>query len=752
MKKGLLLVFVLLLVQNDFAQALSFPKLSPRTKLYLTELKKNGGKPIIHEDFIYKKSADNKLYMSAVVKVNEQLSEAEIKALGVHTGTKAGKIWTVQIPIEQVESFTQMRGMDYIELDEPVFVNLDSARRTSNIDSVHKGIDLPFAYSGKDVIMGVVDIGFDYTHPTFFDTLRETYRVKRVWEEKKTGTPPAGFIYGNELTDSLLILAAQKDDTNSSHGTHVAGIAAGSGRGSGVNDNRKYRGVAFESDMVFVSIMPDSLQWQGTGVSDVLDGINYVYSYAQSEGKPAVVNLSWGTPVGPRDGSSLFSQAADALTGAGKLFVCSGGNNGDVNLHLRKTFSPTDTVVKTFVTFVPSLGMNNTWLDLWGEPGKQVCVKISLYNGTEGNSTGYICLDDLVHQFELQGTDGEICKVSITTSTTEYNEKPRVYFGIGNFSSDSVVLSIASQNGTIDVWNGYVRNGGGYFGGLVSYGKPWAVDGTNDYTTSDFVSTPSVISVGAYSARISVRNISGLSLSYASYTQRGKLVPFSSHGPTQDGRIVPTITAPGLCVVSALNSFKQELLPGGTDYSSTNVVRTYDSVNAKYYYYGQFSGTSMSGPVVSGVVALMLQANPNITPAQTAQILAQTAITDTFTGVLPAEGTNLWGHGKVNAYQAVIAAEALPSGFVNISEKWLNCAVFPNPAKNKFTLEYESPVAENIAVTLYDINGKILSTETWTVAPQINGKNIDISAYASGIYFIRLQSQNGHWVSKVTVE
>lgn len=754
MKTHLFSLIAILVCATTFGQTVSLPKLSPRTKLYLLEQKKNGGKPVIQGDFIYKKTANNHLFMSAVVKVNNDFSGSKLQELGIHTGTKAGKIWTVQIPIENVAAFTQTAGIEYIELDEPVFFNLDSARKTTHVDSVHQGYDLPLAYSGKDVVVGVVDYGFDYTHPTLFDTTRQTFRVKRVWEEHKAGTPPAGFIYGNELTDSASIVSALKDDTLSSHGTHVAGIAAGSGRGSATGSvaNSKYRGVAFESDMVFVSILPDSSQWQGTGVSDVIDGMNYVYSYAASVGKASVVNLSWGTPVGPRDGTSLFSQAVDAMTGAGKLFVCSGGNNGDINLHLRKTFTNTDSVVKTFVTFLPSMGTNQTWLDLWGEAGKDICVKISLFNGTEGSSTAYVCLDDLAHDFYLQGTDGDSCYVTITTSTEEFNGKPRVYFGIGNLSADSVVLTIASQSGTIDLWNGYVRNGSGYFGDLTDYGYSWATAGNNDCTTSDFVATNSAISVGAYAARTSFRSIGGQTLSYGSYAQRGNLVPFSSHGPTQDGRIVPFITAPGLAVISSLSSFDPTLLPGGSDYSSTAVSRTYDSTNAKYYYYGQFSGTSMSGPVTAGIVALMLQAKPTLTPTQAKEVIAQTAIVDTFTGALPAAGTNLWGHGKINAYQAVIAAEALLSGLVDASKKWLNCLVFPNPAKNKFTLEYDSPVSENIAVNLYDINGRVLLSDSWNVSPQTNRKSIDINSFSSGVYFIRLNSKNGIWVNKVVVE
>jgi hypothetical protein len=65
---------------------------------------------------------------------------------------------------------------------------------------------------------------------------------------------------------------------------------------------------------------------------------NYVFNYANLVNKPAVANLSWGCPLGPRDGTSLFSQACNNLVGPGKIFVLSGGNNGNNNIHLKKTY------------------------------------------------------------------------------------------------------------------------------------------------------------------------------------------------------------------------------------------------------------------------------------------------------------------------------------------------------------------------------------------------------------------------------
>jgi len=498
--------------------------------------------------------------------------------------------------------------------------------------------------------------------------------------------------------------------------------------------------------------MPDSTEWQNTGVSGIVDGINYVYKYAASVGKPAVVNLSWGSPVGPRDGSSLFSQAVDALTGPGKIFVCSAGNDGDVNLHLKKTFTTTDTVVNTFVGFASYLNTKNTWVDMWGDAGKTFCAKVSLYKGVEGASTGYVCLDNTIHSFKLVGSNGDTCFVDMTTSTAEYNGKPRVYLSLGSRVPDSICLTIRSSNGDVNIWNGYVRDGGGYFGELTANGRPWATAGDADYTTTDFVATNSCVSVGAFSTRINFKNINNQSYSYTGYTALHKLIPFSSHGPSADGRIRPDITAPGLAVISALSSFDAAYLPGGADYASTVASKGYDSLSSKYYYYGQFSGTSMSGPVASGVVALMLQAHPSLNPGQVKNILAQTALTDTFTGTLPVAGTNLWGHGKINAYQAVNAAALMPSGLFTMQGAWLNCILYPNPTSGKFTLDYTADKTKTLDVEIVDISGKQILSTNWVIRAGNNSKGFDLAGLSKGVYFAKLSSGTEHWAGKVVVE
>src|SRR5690606_27114462 len=123
----------------------------------------------------------------------------------------------------------------------------------------------------------------------------------------------------------------------------------------------------------------------------------------------------------------------------------------------------------------------------------------------------------------------------------------------------------------------------------------------------------------------------------------------------------------------------------------SSVARKYtDPGNSKEYSYAMLMGTSMSSPVAAGIVALMLQANPSLTPLQVRQILAETAIKDNYTGPLPAPGNNTWGAGKINAMGAVIKALVLSTD--DVSHPSTALSVHPNPAQGYFSVSHLSRV------------------------------------------------------------
>ena len=291
--------------------------------------------------------------------------------------------------------------------------------------------------------------------------------------------------------------------------------------------------MAYEADLVFVGVRRDTIgtQWLQGSFTDFLDGINYIFSYAASVGKPCVINISWGSQSGPHDGSTLLNQACNNLTGPGKILVMSAGNEGEEKIHLSKTFTPTDTIINTFLTFT-SETYKRTWVDIWGEPGKTFCGEVSLYHhGVKGNTTGYFCIDDSVHDQLLISDNGQdTCLVQFITAAAEANGKPRMTIDIYNKSADTVAVSLKGFDGKIDAWDEYYFYGYtyGYQSAFNNNNQSWAENGNTITTVSDMGAADSVLLVGAYASKVGFTDVNSNSWSYSGYVQANKLVPFSS--------------------------------------------------------------------------------------------------------------------------------------------------------------------------------------------------------------------------------
>lgn len=749
MKSFCSLLFSLGITLGSFAQEASFPKpkLSAGTLQFLWKMEnakadRNGALP----EYVYRQNAQNQVFVSSIIQVHHGFEPAKLSRIGAQIGTQAGNIWTVQVPIEKVSEFTRIDGIKHIEMDQPMAPDLDSARRRTRVDSIHRGLGLSQAYSGENVVVGIVDAGFDYSHPTFYDTSYSRYRVKRVWEEKNTsGSPPTGFSYGTEFSDSASILTRDHDITTGTHGTHVGGIAAGSGFGS---PGGKYRGMAYGSELVLVAMYPSAAYWLNTGMADMLDGINYTFKYAQSVGKPAVANLSWGCPLGPRDGSSLFSQACDNLTGPGKIFVLSGGNNGQNKIHTSKTFTDTDTALSTFLTYSTGLPTKINQVDVWGDTGKTFCMKFSLYTGnTMIASTQTICLDNQTREIFLVKPNGDTCFITATGVPSEFNQKPHMLLQFRSRISERMCLTVIASSGKVDMWQGIVVETSGYYGTFTKYGAayPWATEGDVISTCGDLVSTKSALAVAAYSSKVNFVNVSGQALTYTGNT-RGKIANFSSFGPTADGRTKPDIAGPGMALASSVSSVDPEYATGGAGYNSV-VFNYVSSQNGRTYPYAMAAGTSMSSPSVSGIVALLLQANPTLTPDQVKQLFRETAIVDIFTGAIPANGSNTWGYGKVNAYGA-LKRLLDPTGIIHPKNSD-HLLVYPNPNTGSYSVEYLGTHSEDLTLSILDFSGRVLKTETWSVREGSNLHPVDLQGLPSGVYYTRIQSVKQNTVVRI---
>lgn len=155
--------------------------------------------------------------------------------------------------------------------------------------------------------------------------------------------------------------------------------------------------------------------------------------------------------------------------------------------------------------------------------------------------------------------------------------------------------------------------------------------GPGAHTLNPYAAAPWVVSVGATDTQ-------------------GRLANFSSRGDFANPIFHPTLVAPGVDVVS-LRGSGVVTVTGVSGLAGADTKRLSSS---ELPYYTTANGTSFSAPQVAGAIALMLEANPNLTPVQVKDILQRTATP------LPPYYTYEAGTGMLNVHAAVLEA-AFPS-------------------------------------------------------------------------------------------
>ena len=435
----------------------------------------------------------------------------------------------------------------------------------------------------------------------------------------------------------------------------------------------------------------------------------------------------------------------------------SAGNEGEEKIHLSKTFTPVDTLLNTFLTF-SSNTYKRTWVDVWGDPGKTFCGKVTLFkSNTAGSTSNFRCIDDAIHDTVLIAANGlDTCFVQFITSSAESNGKPRITIDVYSKASDSINVTLKGNNGTIHTWNEYYYFGYtyGYQSAFSDFTKPWATSGDVISTVSDMGAGDSVLLVGAYASKVNFQDINGSNWTYSGYVAAGNLVPFSSRGPMIDGRIKPDITAPGLTIATSVSSYDTAYTATGSNRTLTRIGYL-DPVLNKKFYYSEFSGTSASAPAASGIVALLLQAKPTLGPKEVHDVIAQTALRDGFTGTLPAAGTNNWGHGKINAYRAMksllTTTTTTTTGIYTYAGEKLECELFPNPNNGLFTLQYDNDKNHDLNLEIYNMIGDLVQSESWKTVNGSNLRDVDLSSMPGGVYLLKVSSSDG-FVSIKTIK
>lgn len=553
--------------------------------------------------------------------------------LGVTPIAENANTATVRLTLDALQRLAKQQGVEYIQITSGATQMLNLARQEAGTDQIHKGTDLPQAYTGEGVVVGVVDAGFDYMHAAFRRPADGALRIKRVWEQGATtldgASAPAKYGYGIELNTPELIEKAQGDSDSNSHGTHVAAIAAG----SDAYKDGAYVGNAPDADIVLVA-----LDLNASTNADISNAVQYIFDYADEVGKPCVVNLSLGNQDGPHDGTSTFDTMTDAMQGPGRLIVGAAGNHRTDAFHIDHTFATANAApLRTFVKYkvAPSNSVSGGTIEIWGEKGVDFTVDIAAYstfNKKDARSTTVYPAEGV--------TDVDFGKYAtgtwkVASEVSPLNGKPHVVLTSALTSirnNYAIALTVTPKTaGRVNIWsdNTYLalesRDIEGFSAPDAASSTLCEIGGTGKR----------ILTVGSYTTRNEYTTNGGQQATLQETV--GDLSSFSSYGPTVDGRMKPNITAPGCFIISAVSN---------NDASGNLMYAEYNENFGRYNQYGYMQGTSMASPFVAGIVATWLQAYPQLTPEQLHEIVQNTARKDSFTATAPDSN---WGYGKINA-------------------------------------------------------------------------------------------------------
>lgn len=424
--------------------------------------------------------------------------------------------------------------------------------------------------TGDGVVVGVVDWGLDVGHPAFRDGAGRT-RVLALWDQRDgEGASPApygyGRVHGRAAVDAALRAAdpygalgyhpADADRGGGSHGSHVAGIAAA---------------LAPAATLVFVHLADRGTGGTATLGDSVrlLEAVDFVRRTARD--RPWVVNLSVGRHGGPHDGRTLLELALDELLASapGRLVVQSAGNYFRARAHAAGTVAPGTTSTLAFRTRPGDPSPNE--LEIWYDGADRFDVRLT----PPGRHPG---------PWVRLGEQADVVVDGVTAGRLYHRARDP-----NNHDHQvDAFLDATAPAGTWTVSLRAVDVVDGRFHAWLERDDRCApcqarfvpADAEPAGTVGTIATGRLPLVVGAYDAR----------------DPAVPLAPFSSAGPTRDGRGKPDLLAPGVAVLSARSA------PAGSRRSPGGWTRK--------------SGTSMAAPHVTGAVALCLQATAGRLGAQ----------------------------------------------------------------------------------------------------------------------------------------
>ena len=550
--------------------------------------------------------------------------------LSLRGQAKRGNIVAATISLDELPVIARHPNVLNIELGDPISVPTpeittqkinqpDPARWRFGSKGKH--------HDGAGILIGVIDVqGFDFAHPDFL--IENKTRFTRIWDQGGNARPSPNvrdpehydkrFNFGAEFLGDHLNQAIEKSAqlkvpaqeierqsqmATSSHGTHVASIAAGN------------HGVCRQAKIAAVLIsLPETDSERRMSFCDstrIALAVDYLLLVAEELNLPVSINISLGTNGHAHDGTAAINRWIDsALSTPGRCVCIAAGNAGqevatfpgDIGFVMGRIHTsgkvPGRYLHRDIEWSVVGNGIadvSENELEIWYEAQDRFSVSVRP-PGDETDWIGPVAPREYLENFQLP--DGSFISIynelfhpSNGTNYIAVYLSP--YFGTDAVTGISAGIWTVRLSG-LDVrdghYHGWIERDDPRRLGPIGLKEAWRFP--SYFTEISNVDNSSVSSLACGQRVIAVANLNEVE-------ERVHIT--SSQGPTRDDRKKPDVAAPGTDIIAA-NGFASPDQP-----------------------WVMMTGTSMASPFVTGIIGLMLSTSPGLTAAQIEGILHRTS-------------------------------------------------------------------------------------------------------------------------------
>ncbi len=645
-------------------------KLSTNTRMLISE---QGSKATAQQRLKKASHAKSEVLTTIMLEKGRQLSDQQLAALDIQVVSRSGSIIFANVPINRLSELADMEDVRMVDTGAQRKHQNDLSREASAVSLVHNmnvegsaSSEHPEKYRGKDVLVAIIDTDIDLAHPVFLDADGNS-RIKHVMQT----TPiynSQGFVlryeylhYDEGNLDDAIEFSNKKEMLGDGHGSHVAGIAAGSTDCLPDSDPmKKFYGMAPESDLLLYDVRGND--------SELLMAMADAIDRAEQMQRPLVMNLSFGSNSARLDGTDEFNKNLQALLDqkdmTGKLICISAGNEGgdlmSVQMDCNKPIVNNDWTVQHVLPVEPDTvaselpdGMSDMGdfeiyggrfeLTFYAADNRDFAVTyyfIDPYNHDIFYKSPRLVASETqelekIHEDNLFAEDGEphysfdIETVSEITSTNRNYMHAYVDYGFGK-----PVLVIAS----IETKSEGMQIDGAIEGALFdNLSKEMTTEANSAGSINPMVCNDLVIGVGSYTTR---GQITIFDQEY-DLGETGAISPFSSWCDTHYyGKPNPTVATPGMMIVSSIHRNAED---------GDNPIVGVSEYNGEKHLWAYMAGTSMASPAAAGIIALWLQANPQLTLSDALEVTNETSDYDDYCQDMPLR----FGAGKMNAKRGI---------------------------------------------------------------------------------------------------